>query len=467
MSSSLFPIAQTAPAIVTAPSNVRGEQESQSQHGPLPSESQPSQYDNRGAPSNEQRHAVPNTTAGEEIPSAERPSSTGPSSQLHVRPLTGYLVTTVDAEGITEQRISLNLNLANFRPGVVPNLGHDPPPPPYEPKAPQRVSSTQEGTSSRPSMGISREVRNESTTTSGNISSIFSSPPLGSNFRQGNTSNGSTSSPMTLDILPGNSQNPRMEIPTRAVGETITSQPSRLTVCPPLDNSTERAKIYAQASPLERDGGQSTRARPRPSQAVPPTSTTPGTPLGLDRTVSVASRSPGRHQQLPQPSHTDNDTLHLRPSTEHRPAPSRDVPSRLDRSTPRVNDTRASQETLQPPSESRLDLNTPPPPPPALSSLRSYSRGDLLDSRSSTTASRVPPTNIQNVQRHHSPLRSQSHRIVAEQPSPQPSLEVRRPNQADSESATQAARRTATVEAKDPQPGWGKRLRKICCCDEQ
>jgi hypothetical protein len=180
MSSSLFPIAQTAPAIVTAPTNVRGEQESQSQHGPLSSELQPSQYDNRGAPSNEQRHAVLNTTAREEIPSAGRPSSTGTSSQLDVRPLTGYLVTRVNAEGITEQRISLNLNLANFQPGGDPNLGHHPPPPPYEPKAPQRVSSTQEGTSSRPSMGIAREVRNESTRTSGNISSIFSSPPLGS-----------------------------------------------------------------------------------------------------------------------------------------------------------------------------------------------------------------------------------------------------------------------------------------------
>ncbi len=284
-----------------------------------------------------------------------------------------------------------------------------------------------------------------------------------SNFLQGNTSNGSTSSPMTLDILPGNSQNPRMEIPTRAVGETITSQPSRLTVCPPLDNSTERAKIYAQASPLERDGGQSTRARPRPSQAGQPTSTTPGAPLGLDRTVSVASRSPGRHQQLPQPSHTDNDTPHPRPSTEHRPAPSRDFPSRHDRSTPRVDDTRASRETLQRPSESRLDLNTPPPPPPALSSLRSYSSRDLLDSRSSTTASRGPRTNTQHVQpSHHPPLPSQSHQIVVQQPSPQPSLEVRRPNEGDPESATRATRRPA------PQPpGWKKKLREICCCDNQ
>ena len=180
--------------------------------------------------------------------------------------------------------------------------------------------------------------------------------------------------------------------------------------------------------------------------------------LGLDRTVSVASRSTGRHQQLPQPSHTDNDTSHFRPSTEHRSAPSRDVLSRHDRSTPRVDDTRASRETLQRPSESRLDLNTPPPPPPALSYLRSYSSRDLLDSRSSTTASRGPPTSTRHVQpRHHPPLPSQSHRIVVEQTSPRPSPEVRRPNEADPESATRAARRTAR-----PRPGWGRNLRTMC-----
>jgi len=179
MSSSLSLIAPTAPAIVKAPSNVRGEQGSQPQHGRLPSESQPSQYENRGAPSNEQRHAMSNTTAREEMPSAERPSSTGTSSQFLVRPFSGYLLTPVDAEGITEQTIASGLDLPNFRPGGVPNLGHNSPPPPYEPKAPQRVPSTQEGTSSRPSMGLSRKGGNESTTMSGNISSIFSSPPLG------------------------------------------------------------------------------------------------------------------------------------------------------------------------------------------------------------------------------------------------------------------------------------------------
>ncbi len=161
-------------------STQREEQGSQPQHGRLPSESQPSQYESRGAPSNEQSHAVPNTTARGDLPSAEHPSPTGTPSRFHVRPFSGYLLTPADAEGITEQTIALDLDLANFRPGGVPNLGHHPPPPPYEPKAPQRVSSTQGGTSSRPSMGISREVRNESTTTSGNISSIFSSPPLGS-----------------------------------------------------------------------------------------------------------------------------------------------------------------------------------------------------------------------------------------------------------------------------------------------
>jgi len=176
MFSSLSSIAQTVPAVVKAPSNLKEVHAPRPQHGLLPSESQSFQSENRGVYPNEEHRAGPNTTTQEDIPLRELPASTG-SSQYILRPFSGYILTQVPSGTLPIHEAGIiNPDIANVPLDAL--HGYSLPPPPYESKALPGVTSTQAEPSSGPSTRTSGGIRNEESTVSGNISYISSSPPL-------------------------------------------------------------------------------------------------------------------------------------------------------------------------------------------------------------------------------------------------------------------------------------------------
>jgi len=176
MFSSLPSIAQTAPAIVKAPSNLKEVHAPQPQHGLLLSESQSFQSENRGVHPNEQHRAGPNTMTQEDIPLRELPAPTG-SSQYYLQPFSGYLLTPVPS-GTSPIHSTGVINPAIANVPLDALHGYSLPPPPYEPKTLPGVTSTQAELPSRPSTGTSGDIRNKAGTVSGNIPYIFSLPPL-------------------------------------------------------------------------------------------------------------------------------------------------------------------------------------------------------------------------------------------------------------------------------------------------
>ena len=75
--SSLSSVALTAPTMVKVPSNLKDIHAPWSQHGLLPSKSQPFQSENRGVHPNEEHRAGPSAMTQGDIPLCELPASTG------------------------------------------------------------------------------------------------------------------------------------------------------------------------------------------------------------------------------------------------------------------------------------------------------------------------------------------------------------------------------------------------------
>ena len=179
VSSSLLILALTAPTIVKAPSNLKYVHAPWSQHSLLPSESQSFQSENRGVHPNEEHRTGPNAMTQGDIPLQELPASTG-SSQFYLQPVSGFFLTPVPSGTLPFHGAGIiNLDIANVLPDAH-HHGSSLPPPPYEPKTPPGIALTQAepSSSSRPSAGVSGDVRNASGTASGSVSYIFSLPPL-------------------------------------------------------------------------------------------------------------------------------------------------------------------------------------------------------------------------------------------------------------------------------------------------